>query len=210
MFKVGLTGGIGSGKTTVLELFKKLSVPVLDADLIARQLVEKGQPALVEIAQAFGDGILMSDGSLDRARLREIVFSDTRRKRTLEAIIHPLVFQTIETQLKQLTAPYCIICIPLLFETNQTDFVDRILVVDCPVEIQIERVKKRDKLPVKLIKSIIDSQVSRAYRLEKSDDIIDNSTSEATLAERVKNLHNLYFSLSKYQDNIVCDFQHHL
>lgn len=210
MFRVGLTGGIGCGKTTVLELFKKLSVPVLDADLIARQLVEKGQPALVEIAQAFGDGILTADGSLDRARLREIVFSDTHRKQKLESIIHPLVFQSIESQLKQLTAPYCIICIPLLFETNQTAFVDRILVVDCPVEIQMERVKKRDKLPVKLIKSIIDSQVSRAYRLEKADDIIDNSASEATLAERVKNLHNLYFSLSKYQDNIVCDFQNHL
>ena len=210
MLKVGLTGGIGCGKTTILELFKNLSVPVLDADVIAHQLVEKGQPALVEIAEAFGDDILTPDGSLDRSQLKEIIFSDRQKRRKLEAIIHPLVFKSIETQLKKINAPYCIICIPLLFETDKTNFVDRILVVDCPVEIQIERVKKRDKLPVKFIQTIIDSQVSRTYRLEKADDVIDNSAAEATLAERVKKLHNLYFSLSNYQDNIVCDFQHHL
>ncbi|MGR9037095.1 MAG: dephospho-CoA kinase, partial [Gammaproteobacteria bacterium] len=163
MFKVGLTGGIGCGKTTILELFKKLSVPVLDADQIAHQLVGKGQPALVEIERQFGADILMQDGSLDRSKLKEIIFSDARQKQKLEAIIHPLVFQSLEKQLEQLKAPYCLICIPLLFETHKANFVDRILVVDCPVEIQIERVTKRDRLPVEFIKSIIASQVPRAY-----------------------------------------------
>jgi dephospho-CoA kinase len=200
MLKIGLTGGIGSGKTSVARLFAELGSPVLDADVVAHQLVAKGQPALVNIQQAFGSCIVKSDGSLDRSHLREIVFSDPEQKQKLEAILHPLVYKTLQAELEQLSAPYCIICIPLLFETNMLHFVDRILVVDCPVETQIERVKNRDHLSTARIESIIASQASRTLRKSKADDLIDNSKTESGLAEQVKKLHNLYISLSASQD----------
>lgn len=210
VLKIGLTGGIGCGKTTIAGLFEKLSVPVIDADRIAHQLVAKGQPALVRIKQEFGADIINEDGALNRQRLREIIFSDANQKRKLESILHPLVFQSIQERLNQLTSPYCIICVPLLFETNLADFFDRVLVVDCPVEIQIERVQKRDHLSLEIIRTIIDSQVSREFRTANADDLIENSETDNTLAEQVKKLHNLYLSLSSYQDSPVCDQQHNL
>ncbi|MGZ5015331.1 MAG: dephospho-CoA kinase [Methylobacter sp.] len=200
MLKVGLTGGIGCGKSTVARIFADLDVPVLDADQVAHRLVEKGQPALTQIQQVFGAAILNPDGSLNRNRLREIVFSDIEQKKKLESILHPLVYKTLQTELEQLDDPYCIISIPLLFETAMTHFVDRILVIDCPVETQIERVRSRDNLSVERIQSIIDNQVSRAFRKTKADDLIDNSTNDYRLAEQVKKLHNLYISLSACRD----------
>ena len=200
MLKIGLTGGIGSGKTSVARLFAGLGSPVLDADVIAHQLVAKGQPALVQIQQAFGSNIVKPDGSLDRSHLRELVFSDPGQKQKLEAILHPLVYKTLQAELEQLSAPYCIICIPLLFETNMPHFVDRILVVDCPVETQIERVKNRDHLSTERIESIIATQVSRTLRKSRADDLVDNSKTDSGLAEQVKKLHNLYISLSASQD----------
>jgi dephospho-CoA kinase len=200
MLKVGLTGGIGSGKSTVARIFAGLNIPVLDADEIAHRLVEKGQPALAQISREFGPDMLNQDGSLNRGKLRELVFSDSMQKQKLEAILHPLVFKAIETELEQLTSPYCIIGIPLLFETGMTHFVDRILVIDCPVEIQIKRVRLRDNLTLKRIQSIIDNQVSRAFRTANADDVIDNSGPDYGLAEQVKKLHNLYLSLSTCRD----------
>ncbi|MGZ5026682.1 MAG: dephospho-CoA kinase [Methylobacter sp.] len=200
MLKVGLTGGIGCGKTTVAKIFAKFNIPVLDADEVAHRLVEKGQPALDQIQQEFGPTILNPDASLNRQHLREIVFSDLKRKQKLESILHPLVYKTLQAELEQLSAPYCIVSIPLLFETNMTSFVDRILVIDCPVETQIERVKNRDNLSIERIQSIIDNQVSRAYRKAKAEDLIDNSTTDYRLAEQVKKLHNLYLSLSACRD----------
>ncbi|WP_333878987.1 dephospho-CoA kinase [Methylobacter sp.] len=200
MLKVGLTGGIGCGKSTVAKIFADLNIPVLDADEIAHRLVKKGQPALVQIQQEFGKAILNPDGSLNRQHLREIVFSDLKQKQKLESILHPLVYKTIQAELEQLVSPYCIISIPLLFETNMTHLVDRILVIDCPVETQIERVKTRDNLTVERIQSIIDNQVSRAYRKANAEDLIDNSATDYRLAEQVKKLHNLYLSLSAYRD----------
>jgi dephospho-CoA kinase len=197
VFKVGLTGGIGCGKTTVSKLFSGLNVPVIDADVVAHNLVEPGQPALGEICKVFGGEILQADGSLDRHYLKEIVFSTPQKKQILEAILHPLVFAAMQEQIGQLDGPYCIVSIPLLFETHRADFVDRILVVDCPVETQVARIKCRDNLTDARIQSIIASQVSREFRLSHADDIIDNS--EATydwLAESVKKLHNLYLSIS--------------
>jgi dephospho-CoA kinase len=196
MLKIGLTGGIGCGKTTVAHLFAEHGSPVIDADQIAHELVGKGQPALEQIRHHFGADIFHPDGSLNRARLREIVFSDPAQKQKLEAILHPLVYQSIQAELEKLNAPYCIIAIPLLFETNMAHFVDRVLVVDCPVEMQIARVQKRDHLTLERIQSILDSQVSRAYRKSHADDLIDNSVSDYGLAEQVKKLHNLYLSLS--------------
>ncbi len=200
MLKVGLTGGIGCGKSTVAEIFADLNIPVLDADQIAHSLVEKGQPALARIQQEFGASVLNPDGSLNRRHLREMVFSDLKQKQKLESILHPLIYKTLQAELETLAAPYCIISIPLLFETDMTHFVDRILVIDCPVETQIERVKIRDNLTIERIQSIIDNQVSRAYRIAKADDLIDNSTTDYRLAEQVKKLHNLYLSLSACRD----------
>jgi dephospho-CoA kinase len=197
VFKVGLSGGIACGKTTVSKLFTELNVPVVDADDMAHKLVKPGQPALLGIAKAFGNKVFNPDGSLNRQYLREIVFSDPQQKKKLEGILHPLIFASIQEKINQLDTPYCIISIPLLFETHTTHLVDRILVVDCPVEIQVERVKRRDGLADARIRSIINSQVSREFRIAHADDIIDNSNTDGSgLAEHVKKLHNLYLSIS--------------
>ncbi len=200
MLKVGLTGGIGCGKSTVAKIFSGFNIPVLDADEIAHSLVAKGQPALTQIQLEFTADILNPDGSLNRASLRELIFSDPNRKQKLESILHPLVYKSIQTELEQLSASYCIISIPLLFETGMTHLVDRILVIDCPVETQIERVKMRDALSIERIISIINHQVSREFRAAKADDLIDNSGADYRLAEQVKKLHNLYLSLSACRD----------
>jgi len=205
MLKIGLTGGIGCGKTTVAKAFELLKIPVIDADEIAHQLVAIGQPALAQIQQEFGAAIFSPDDSLNRKKLKELIFSDPKQKQKLESILHPLVYQSIQTELKQLDSPYCIICIPLLFETNMTRFVDRVLVVDCPVETQIERVRKRDNMTMERIQSIIDSQVSRTFRKAQANDLIDNSEIDDRLAEDVKKLHNLYLSLSACRDKLVCE-----
>ncbi len=196
MFKVGLTGCIGCGKSTVANVFAQFNVPVIDADEIAHSVVAIGQPALKLIVQTFGELSLQADGSLNRAYIRDLVFNDAAQKQKLEAIVHPLVRQAIEQQLALLDAPYCLISIPLLFETNTADRVNRVLVIDCPVETQIERVLKRDGLTMERVQSIIASQVSRAVRIAKADDIIDNTKTNTELAEQVEKLHNLYLSLS--------------
>ena len=205
MLKIGLTGGIGCGKTTVAKFFEQLNIPVIDADQIAHQLAAIGQPALAEIRQAFGADFFNPDGSLNRKKLRELIFSDSQQKQKLEAILHPLVYQAIQTELEQLNTPYCIISIPLLFETDMAGFVDRVLVVDCAVETQIERVHKRDNITMERILAIIDSQVSRAFRKTHAHDLIDNSKTDDRLAEAVKKLHNSYLSLSASRDKLVCE-----
>lgn len=205
MLKIGLTGGIGCGKTTVAKVFEQLNIPVIDADEIAHQLVAIGQPALAGIRQAFGADFLNPDGSLNRKKLRDVIFSDPQQKQKLEAILHPLVYQSIQTELEPLNSPYCIISIPLLFETNMTGLVDRVLVVDCAVETQIERVQQRDNIAIGRIMDIIDSQVSRAYRKTHAHDVIDNSKTDDRLAEAVKKLHNSYLSLSASRDKLVCE-----
>jgi dephospho-CoA kinase len=210
VFKVGLTGGIGSGKSTVAGVFAALDVPVIDADQIAHQLVETGQPALKQIQQAFGDSVINSDGSLNRVALRENVFFDSEKKQRLESIMHPLIFKTITSEIEKLSSPYCIIAIPLLLETGQIGFVDRVLVIDCPIETQIERVRHRDDLALETIHAIINSQVPRAFRRTHADDVIDNSGLKDRLAEQVKKLHNSYLSLSACRDNRVCEQHHHL
>ena len=205
MLIIGLTGGIGCGKTTVAKIFEQLKTPVIDADEIAHRLVAIGQPALAQIQQEFGTDILNPDGSLNRKILRDLIFSDCKQKQKLESILHPLVYQSIQSELKRLNTPYCIICIPLLFETNMTRLVDRILVIDCSVETQIERIRKRDNMSIERIQSIIDTQVSRALRKAQANDLIDNSKTDNRLAEEVKKLHNFYLSLSACQDKLVCE-----
>lgn len=196
MLKIGLTGGIGCGKSTIAELFRTHhKIPIIDADIISRNLVEPGQPALTSIKQAFGSSIINQDGSLNRRKLRDAIFSDAEKKSQLESILHPLVYQQMQSEFEKQTSSYSLLCIPLLMESKMTSFVDRILVVDCPVETQMERVRQRDKLSNEGILSIIASQVTREYRLSHANDIIDNSNSTTLLAEQVKKLHNQYISL---------------
>lgn len=196
MLKIGLTGGIGSGKSTVAELFGTLyNIPVIDADIIDHQLVEPGQPALSLIQQTFGKAIINEGGTLNRNKLRDTIFSDANKKEQLETILHPLIYEKMQSQFNKQTSPYSILCIPLLMETGMTSFVDRILVIDCSVETQINRVTQRDQLSTDRILSIINNQVSRKYRLSLADDVVDNSNSNTQLAEQVKKLHNQYINL---------------
>lgn len=195
MLKVGLTGGIGCGKTTVSRLFSGYGAPVLDADEISRQLVEPGQPALASIAEAFGERIL-DCGRLDRAKLREIIFNSSEQKRRLEGILHPLVFAEMRRQMQRFQTPYCILAIPLLVESKHTHFVDRILVIDCSIELQFERVKLRDKLEEGTIARIIASQTSREERVAVADDVIENDGSLDSLQVKVESLHRSYLALS--------------
>jgi dephospho-CoA kinase len=200
MLKIGLTGGIGSGKSTVSKIFQQINIPVIDADEIAHQLVSVGQPALTKIQQEYGSSILNPDGTLNRKQLKELIFSDDLQKQKLEAILHPLIYQSIQKQINALNTPYCIICIPLLFEADMTNLVDRILVVDCPVEVQIKRLLKRDNMTIERIQSIIDSQVSRAFRKSMANDLLDNTLSNESLAQQIKKLHNQYNLLSNYPE----------
>lgn len=197
MLKIGLTGGIGCGKSTVTALFEEFDIPVIDADVIARKLVATGEPALKKLEQIFGKQIINNDGSLDRHKLKEQVFSNVEKKQKLENILHPLIYAEINQEISTLEGkPYCIISIPLLIETAKTGLVDRILVVDCPVALQITRVKQRDQLSETQIQTIINTQASRADRLAAADDIIENSKTTLQLAQQVKKLHNLYLLLS--------------
>jgi len=200
MLRIGLTGGIGCGKSTVANLFSQLDVPIIDADIISRNLVQPGQPALAVIRQVFGGKILNVDGSLDRSHLRDIIFADAEAKQKLESILHPLVYQAILAAVGQTISPYCVICIPLLFETKMTRLADRILVIDCPTEIQVMRVRQRDHLSDGQIQAIIGSQVPRDFRIANANDLIENTGTNDKLAEQVKKLHNLYLSISNCQD----------
>ena len=198
MYKVGLTGGIGCGKSTVSNLFKQLSVPIIDADDIAHALVAPGQSTLDKISQHFGASCIRPDGSLDRAALRDIIFNDPEKKTRLENLMHPLIYSKINQQISVLSAPYVIISIPLLIETRMQSLVDHILVVDCPLEVQINRVKSRDKLNDMQITAIINSQASRTERLAQADSIIDNTQNIVTLSQDINTLH--YQFLKKHSD----------
>lgn len=194
MLVVGLTGGIGSGKSTVAKMFAELDVPVFDADVEARALVAPGQPALQEIVAAFGTGVLAPDGSLDRKRMRELVFNDAHRRAQLEAILHPRVRQALELRIAATQAPYCIVVVPLLFEANQIDLVDRVLVVDAPDSTQMARTLERPGLTVGIVRSIMAAQWSREQRLAHADDVISNDRDLATLRTQVHQFHQQYLS----------------
>lgn len=202
MLRIGLTGGIGCGKTTVAAYFAELAIPIIDADIIARELVEPNQPALQEIINHFGDTCLSSNGQIDRAKLRQLIFANSTAKECLEAILHPKIYQAIHAKIEQLNADnvsdYCIICLPLLFETNTLarSLIDRVLVVDCSVDEQISRVKKRDNITEDTLYTIIASQVSRDFRRHAADDLIDNTQASSPLKLQVQRLHTLYISLS--------------
>jgi len=196
MLVVALTGGIGSGKSTVSVRLAELGVPVIDADLIAHELTAPGEPALAAIRDAFGAEVLTADGSLDRAALRARVFSDASARKRLEAILHPRIRERMLARLARLAAPYAVLVIPLLFETGQASLADRVLVVDLPEEEQIRRVRARSGLTEEQIRRILASQAARQVRIAGADDTIDNSGDRAGLVAQVDALHRRYLALA--------------
>lgn len=197
MLRIGLTGGIGSGKTTVADMFANHGVPVIDADEIARALVAPYQPAYDEIINAFGRDIVDGDGNIDRDKLRRLVFDDAQRRRELEAILHPRVRTEIHHQSVELDAPYCIIVIPLLIEADQLDLVERVLVVDLDEEKQVQRVGPRSALSEAEVRKIIAAQIERSERLRHADDVIENNADMASLGAQVEKLHRRYLALAR-------------
>jgi dephospho-CoA kinase len=193
---VGLTGGIASGKSLVGAMFVKLGAALIDTDVVSREVVALGQPGLVAVAAEFGQGVLLPSGELNRPALRSLVFADDAKRLKLEAILHPLIRARTRAKLAELEAPYALVAVPLLVETSFAELVDRILVVDCPESLQLERLMRRDAIPKPEAQAMLRAQVDRATRLKAAHDIIDNSgTTEAT-RRQVELTHRLYLDLA--------------
>ena len=199
MMIIGLTGGIGSGKTTVSNLFSELGITVVDADIAAREVVEPGSAALKEIQTHFSEDTVNSDGSLNRQALREQVFDNETERRWLEALLHPLIKKRLEQQLKVAQSEYAILSSPLLLETNQHQLTQRVLVVDVPETLQLERASSRDQNSQEQIKAIMAAQIARKTRCERADDIILNDSDTNQLKAKVLSLHYRYLELAKAQ-----------
>lgn len=195
-YRVALTGGIASGKSTVAELFAALGVPVIDTDLIAREVVEPGQPALAEVVAAFGEDVLDDSGRLDRRRLRERIFSDPQARRRLEAILHPAIRRGMERQSREAGGAYQLLVIPLLAEGGRRDHVDRVLLVDVPEELQIERLMQRDGASAEQARAALRAQATRAARRAIADDVLQNTDSAEDLRDAVARLHARYLALA--------------
>ncbi len=192
MYRVGLTGGIASGKSTVAALFAELGAGLVDTDRVSREVVAPSEPGLAAIVNVFGTDILLDSGDLNRSALRTIVFQDPNERRKLEAILHPLIRARTLAQLEALTAPYAVVVVPLLVETGFAKFVDRVLVVDCPRELQLERLVQRDRISAADAAAILAAQVDRETRSARADDILDGSQSLAMTRKRVGVLHTDY------------------
>ena len=199
MLVVGITGGIGSGKTAVTNEFANLGIDVVDADIAARTIVEKGSVGLEKIKQHFGESIVLEDGTLNRAKLREIIFKDAAAKTWLEQLTHPLIRQEIISGLQNSKSPYTILVSPLLIESGQHELVNRVLVVDVPVELQLKRTCERDNNPPAQVEAIIASQLSRDKRLSFADDVIINNQTLEHLQQQVAQLNQQYLRLSEKQ-----------
>ena len=192
---LGLTGGIGSGKSAAAEHFAALGVHVVDADHAARWVVEPGRPALAKIAEHFGDAVLQADGQLDRSALRSLIFSDPELRRWLEALLHPLIREEIALNLAQAKSPYAILVSPLLIESGQYATTQRVLVIDAPQALQIERTLLRDNTSEQQVQAILKVQASREERLSHADDILVNDSDLKTLQTEVERLHHFYLTL---------------
>lgn len=197
MFCVGLTGGIASGKTTVSDSFLNLGIAIVDTDVIAREIVAPGTPCLEKIRAHFGEGIVDKHQALDRKQLREIIFSQPEEKAWLENLMHPVIREETRRQIQSAAGPYVILSSPLLIESPDIDLVDRVLVVDVPTKVQIQRTQARDNVSEAQIKKTIEAQLSREQRLARADDIIDNSGSQAETQQAVERLHQTYLTLSQ-------------
>jgi dephospho-CoA kinase len=196
-FRIALTGGIASGKTTVANLFAELGVPLIDTDVIARQVVEPGQPALAEVVASFGPDVLDADGRLDRRRMRKRIFSDPSAKQRLEAILHPAIRAEMERQSRVARGPYQVLVIPLLTEGKRRDHVDRVLLVDVPEELQIQRLMMRDGVTHEQARASLNAQATRAERLAMADDVVRNTGRTDGLRDEVAKLHTKYLALAE-------------
>jgi len=194
--KIGLTGGIASGKSTVADRFAELGIEVIDADRIARELVKPATPLLERIRKELGEEFIDGEGKLDRRRLREHVFTHPEARARLEAILHPAIRSEMEARARKSTSPYVVLVIPLLVEKELQDLVDRILVVDLPETEQLARVCKRDRVDPEQARRILASQASREQRLAAADDVIDNAGSKDALRRAVDELHLEYLELA--------------
>lgn len=196
MFVVGLTGGMGSGKSTVADIFAELGAEIIDTDQIAREVVQKNSKALKKITRHFKTDILNEDGTLNRKKLRQIIFSNPEEKLWLEKLLHPLIRSKTLEYIKRSEAPYCVVVIPLLVETKPNPFINRVLVVDCFPEQQLERLRQREKISDAEAKAIFKTQATREERLAASDDVINNQEGLDSLKEQVLKLHQFYLQLS--------------
>jgi dephospho-CoA kinase len=196
-FVVGLTGGIGSGKSAVCREFERFDVPIVDADIVSREVVAPGTAGLLAVVRAFGSDVLNAECTIDRAKMRQLIFEDESKRKTLESILHPLIRDQIRTQLSDVRSPYCILCVPLLVEKRGYENIDRILVIDCPVEVQIARVMARDSLSRAQVESIMQTQASREQRLRLADDIVENAAGLDSLRDQVEALHTKYLMIAE-------------
>jgi len=195
--RIGLTGGIASGKSAVADAFARRGVPIVDTDQLAREVVEPGTPALAAVVEAFGPDVLGPDGRLDRRRLRQRVFADAADRRRLEGILHPAIRTAMHARAEAVDAPYVVIAIPLLVENGLQRAVDRVLVVDCAPEVQLARLLARDGETVEGARAILAAQVSREQRLAAADDVITNDGTLADLDARVGALHERYLAAAQ-------------
>ena len=194
---VGLTGGIGSGKSAATKLFSNAGIDIIDADEVARDVVALGSEGLEQITSHFGVGILNEDGSLNRGALRERVFNNETEKQWLNGLLHPLIRQAMMQQINDSTSPYCILSVPLLVEGKLHEMCDKVVVVDCPESMQLSRAMQRDGSTQEIIENIMASQATRAQRLAVADEVIDNSGSLDFLKQQVEALHDKFITLSQ-------------
>ncbi|KZN65954.1 hypothetical protein N473_10320 [Pseudoalteromonas luteoviolacea CPMOR-1] len=194
---LGLTGGIGAGKTAATRYFESMGIDVVDADIVAREVVMPGSVGLKSIIAHFGDEVLTTEGTLNRAKLRSIIFDNEAQKDWLNALLHPLIREQLITQLEQATSPYAILCAPLLFENGLQRFCHKTLLIDVPVEVQIARTSERDKVPQEQVKNIIAAQMSRENKCQKADYIINNDRPLAEVQLDLDKLHQNFLNAAK-------------
>ena len=197
MLIIGLTGGIGSGKSVASDKFKSLGVAVVDADVASRTVVEPGKPALKEIQDHFGSGIITAEGKLDRNKLREIIATDAEERKWLESVLHPKIGEQITKEISESTSVYTLFVAPLLLETNSQEICSRVVVVDVPKDVQIQRTAKRDKVSSNQVEQMVAAQMKREKRLEKADDVLLNSGTIEDLEKQVEELHKKYIQMAE-------------
>ena len=197
MLIIGLTGGIGSGKSVASDKFASLGITVVDADVASRTVVEPGMPALQEIESHFGSEIISEDGQLDRAKLREIIASDVGERKWLESVLHPRIGEQIAKEISESTSPYTLFVAPLLLETNSQEMCARVVVVDVPNNVQVERTAKRDKVSTDQVEQMVSAQMEREKRLGKADDVLLNTGTIDELEKKVEELHKKYLKMAE-------------
>ena len=195
MLIIGLTGGIGSGKSVASDKFKSLGITIVDADVASRTVVEPGKPALKEIEDHFGSGIITAEGKLDRNNLREIIATDPEERKWLESVLHPKIGEQITKEISESTSVYTLFVAPLLLETNSQEMCSRVVVVDVPKDVQIQRTAKRDKVSSNQVEQMVAAQMKREKRLEKADDVLLNSGTIEDLEKQVEELHKKYIQM---------------